>query len=351
MKALLHIDLKNAEYNFKLLKSLTNKKIICVVKSDAYGHGIKHLAKVFDRCGAEAFAVSDYKEGVDLREAGIEKPILLLSPTKTVGVKFLRDYDLTQGLPSLSYAEGLDGACRNLGIKLNVHVKIDTGMHRFGFPCLGDCSSDYKRLFNLKNLSITGLYSHFSSADSEKNDKTMRQLERFYLIKNRYFKGVFTHFSNSAAFFNYEDIEEDAVRIGLSLYGFLDKRLRPLMSLSTEIISLTYAHSLDGIGYSGENFNIRSGFFGVLPIGYANGFFPAPSSFYGKVNDKPCLFIAKPCMNHTFIDSLDNPISVGDKVDILKTQQDYVNLSKSQNLSIYQTLVFLGSLNDRTYED
>lgn len=350
MKALLHINLKNAGFNFNFLKSQTDKKIICVVKSDAYGHGIKNLAKVFDKCGADAFAVSDYKEGANLREVGIEKQILVLSPTNMYDVKFLREYDLTQSLPSLSYAESLDTACRDLGVKLNVHVKIDTGMHRFGFPCLGDCSHDYKRLFNLKNLSITGLYSHFSSADNTKSDKTIRQIERFYLVKKRYFDGVFTHFSNSAAFFNFKGIEEDAVRIGLALYGFLDERLKPIMSLSSEIINLTYAHTSDGIGYSGENFNIRSGVFGVLPIGYANGFFPSPCSFFAKVNDKPCLFIAKPCMNHTFLDSLGNAIAVGDKVDILNTAQDFINLSKSQNLSVYQTLVYLGCLNDREYE-
>lgn len=351
MKAKVEITIKAIKSNFNFLQKTSGKKIICVVKCDAYGHGSIKVAKALETAGAHAFAVSDIEEAITLRKASVNKDILILYPTSPIYAKTLYEYGLTQSLTSYDYAANLNDACRVLGVKLPVHVKLDTGMHRFGFSVNKEDLGKIEKVFTMQNMSITGLYTHFSSADDRNSPKTEMQIERFYRVKNKYFDGVFTHLSNSAALSNYREINEDACRIGLALYGFNFDKLTPAMSLKTEICGLTNDPFCVGVGYLGEKYFKKAGEYLVLPLGYANGFFPSSNRFKVTINQKEYPIVGKVCMNHSFVSVSGDSFAIGESVAVLKAKDDFSNLASATNAPVHQILTHIGNLNDRLYVD
>lgn len=351
MKAKVEISIEAIKNNFNFLQKTCGKKIICVVKSNAYGHGSIKVAKAIEFIGAHAFAVSDIDEAIILRNAGIKKDILILYPTSPIYSKTLYEYGLTQSLTSYDYAVNLNDACRVLGIKIPVHIKLDTGMHRFGFSVKNEDLGKVEKVISMQNIAITGLYTHFSSADDKNSPKTEMQIERFNKVKRKYFEGVFTHLSNSAALSNYCDINEDACRIGLALYGFYFDELTPAMSLQTEICGITNDAFCEGVGYLGERYFKKGGKYLVLPLGYANGFFPNSNRFKVTINQKKYPIVGKVCMNHSFVSVSDDSFTVGESVAVLKSKDDFLSLASATNAPVHQVLTLIGNLNDRSYAD
>lgn len=355
------VNLKNAKENFNSVKKLTDKKIICVVKSNGYGHGLK-VAKVFQNCGAHAFAVANYEEAFILRKMGIKKDILITNFAETRYINDLVKFNVTLALIDYSYAKHLNDFARKHGVKIKAHIAFDTGMHRFGFPLSQVGVNCAKQVFEMKNLSITGLYTHFSCADEPNDGYTKMQINNFYYVKNHLnFNRLFTHASNSSALINYPYIKEDAVRTGIILYGGINTSLsksngacskltttdfKPLFDFKTTICCVKNLSAGDRLGYGGyclyENKKIA-----ILPIGYNNGFFPKPDEYVLSVNGKKAPIIGRVCMNHCFIDVTNVNVSVGDEVTVLSTSEDLFALSKAQNLSVYQTLCLLGGQNAR----
>lgn len=386
------VNLEKAKRNFEIIKSATPKKIICVVKSDAYGHGAEKLSLLYQNSGAHAFAVCDLQEAISLRNYGVKKDILVAGYTSPSDVKEIAKYRLTQSLISYDFAKTINRECERLGIRINAHIKIDTGMHRFGIPFTE--ADKIAEVFNMKNLAVTGFYTHFARADEEyktplvetpsadflktaASDHTLKQYNAFLKAVKPY-KGVFTHTSNSSALANYPTLNEDGVRVGLSLYGFGNlPGLTPIMEYRTKIVHIERVKKGDEIGYGGTYVCPKDGIIAVIPIGYANGF--CPSAEYGgysvRVNGRPAKVVGRVCMNHTFVDLTEiektifksanpseaaNPsntlknaeetkIEVGDTVTIAESQTDFLNLAKSQNFSVYRTLTSLGNGNDKVY--
>ncbi len=359
------VNLESAKQNFGIIKSSTPKKIICVVKSDAYGHGAEKLSCLYQSLGAHAFAVCDLEEAVTLRNCGIIKEILVAGYTPPSNIKEIAKYRLTQSLISYDYAKAIKRECERLGIRINVHIKIDTGMHRFGIPFAK--ANEIAEVFNMKNLSVTGIYTHFARADEAPgnnikdfsqtadfpNCPTLKQY-RAFLQATKPYKGVFTHTSNSQALVNYPTLNEDAVRVGLMLYGFGNvKGLVPVMEYRTEIVHIERVKAGDEIGYGGTYVCKNDGKIGVIPIGYANGF--CPMAEYGgysvRIKNRPAKVVGRVCMNHTFIDLSETAtdVEVGDTVTVAESQSDFLNLAKSHNFSVYRTLTALGNGNGKEY--
>lgn len=351
MKAQVEISIEAIKRNFNFLSKNVGKKIICVVKSDAYGHGSVKVVKALESIGAYSFAVADIQEAITLRKSGIKKDILVLYPTNPVYANLLYEYALTQSLTSYDYAENLNEESRILGVKLPVHLKLDTGMHRFGFLAKSTDFEKIERVISMQNLAITGLYTHFSSADDKNSPKTEMQIERFNKVKRKYFEGVFTHLSNSAALSNYGMIKEDACRIGLALYGFYFDELSPAMRLKTEICGITNDTFCEGVGYLGERYFKKAGKYLVLPLGYANGFFPNSNRFKVTINQKKYPIVGRVCMNHSFVNVSDDNFNIGESVVVLKEKEDFLNLANATNAPVHQVLTLIGNLNDRRYVD
>ncbi|MBQ7386275.1 MAG: alanine racemase, partial [Ruminococcus sp.] len=204
------VDLTAAEHNFNIIREKAQgSKICCVVKADGYGHGAKVLSKMYEELGADYLAVSNIDEAEELRDYGITLPILILGYTPVHDAKRLLKLNLTQAVYSVDFAKELSSRCEDLGKKLKVHVKIDTGMSRIGYMCQSfprdnNSIDEIVETCSLKGLEAEGIMAHFSVADEgeEGREYTEKQLENFdYTIKALKEKGIefeIIHHANSA---------------------------------------------------------------------------------------------------------------------------------------------------------
>lgn len=350
MKSVVKIDLKNLRHNLNYLKSKTNKKIICVVKSDGYGHGIVKIAKVCQENGAYSFAVCEVLDGVKLRRNGIDGLILIMGRTCEKNFYLLHEYNLSQSCFSYEYALSLQKYFSKINETVNVHLKIDSGMHRFGYNVNSDEIYKIIETKKMKNLAITGLYTHFSCADDANCNYTLKQYNDFLKAVNLFdTSGILLHASNSSAFFNFPNLNENAVRLGLALYGFGDNNLKPLIKFTTKIEHIFNVHKGDYIGYGGLYKVKENGKIAVIPIGYYNGFNPPSEKFCVDVNDEKFPIVGKTCMNHAFIDIKNADVKIGDEVTVLNCAEDIKLLAELQNMSVYNLLCDINRLNVKKY--
>ncbi len=178
-RAFIELDLKALRHNAEILQNAMpqNCRLMAVVKCNAYGHGSILIAKELQKIGVQSFAVATADEGIDLRRHGIRGEILVLGYTAVHRAEELQKYNLMQTVIDFAYAEAL----QKTGVSLNVHIKLDTGMHRLGIPF--DAMEAVKAVFSMPNLQVCGMYTHLCCADSLAPDDTTfteAQIERFY---------------------------------------------------------------------------------------------------------------------------------------------------------------------------
>ena len=183
-RAWAEVDESALIHNFKIIKQTAQSKVCAVVKADAYGHGVDIIAPILQNAGAPWFAVSNVEEAIELRELGITKPILILGYTPCEYVSELAAHNVSQCVYSLDYARELSQSATQNNLKINIHLKLDTGMSRIGFNCRNEESDvlEIEKALLLDNLKYTGVFMHFASADSNDAsdvDFTKLQFERF----------------------------------------------------------------------------------------------------------------------------------------------------------------------------
>lgn len=357
----LEVSLKNSRFNYEFIKRFCDKKVICVVKSDAYGQGASVLAKLYQNLGAYAFAVVSIDEAINLRKIGITRDILVLGYTPIEDAFLLNEYSLTQSLISYRYAKLLDGAAQKSGFIIKCHMEIDTGMGRYGFSYKQEDFHFIREALKFKNLSITGLYTHFCVSNEKDNPFNYVQIERFenvkYFIKNKFPKlNLIYHSENTSALFNGFQATDDAVRVGLGLYGFGNEFLKLVCALKTQLTDIKRLQKGETVGY-GRKFKALNDdtYIGVLPIGYNDGFFVPSSAVYKYcvvINNHKYPVVGEVCMNHTFINlSLNEDFLVPNLRDCVtvvqqSTFQDYLKVARK---SAYRALCDLGNLNKKIY--
>ena len=292
---------------------------MCIVKADAYGHGAQFVARELDFCGADWFGVSNIEEALHLRKNGIKKPVLILGYTPEDKVGALAEYELTQAVFSLAYVERLNSEARKLGVKLDVHIKIDTGMGRIGFVCCDGQSGresveSIASLSKLGSINATGIFTHFSSADVQSGDGyTKEQFERFNgLIGELECRGItfeLKHCANSAAIFTHPETHMDLVRPGIVLYGLCPSddvsvpELKPAMELKTVISQLKTVPKGTPVSYGRTYETSGESVLATVPIGYADGYNRVLSNrAHMIVNKTLCPVAGRVCMDMTVID-------------------------------------------------
>lgn len=215
-------------HNLKVAKELTGKKVMCVIKGDAHGHGAIECGRVLEENGADAFAVACLTEGIALRESGISAPILLLGWTPAECADKLAQYELTQSLIDEDYALELNAAAEERNVSLNVHIKLDTGMSRTGIFAQDNAKGAAQmacRIASLPHLNVKGIFTHFAAADMpEKDDFTAWQLKNYEDVlremKNQGFtQPVIRHTGNSAGIMYHKEVHFDMVRMGVMMYA------------------------------------------------------------------------------------------------------------------------------------
>lgn len=283
-RAYLEIDLKNLEHNVRVLKNAMppHCELMAVAKAECYGHGMYGTTVYLNQIGVSAFAVATIDEGIRLRKYGISGEILIMGYTSPMRAKELCKYKLTQTLIDYEYSLRLD----EQGYKVTAHIKVDTGMHRLGFDA--DDTKEIVTAFSLKNIEITGIFTHLCSADSraeEDVDFTRKQIGKFYnSLDNLRKSGIRipkVHTQSSYGLLNYPEIKSDYVRAGIALYGVLSSPndetklkldLRPVLSLKARVVLLRKICKGETVGYSRAFTASRDSLIAILPIGYADGF-------------------------------------------------------------------------------
>ena len=319
-----NIDLDAAKHNFRCIRSKLSKdtKLCCVVKANGYGHGAVQLSKLYEKLGANYLAVSNIEEAIQLRNGGINIPILILGYTNPCCAVDLAKYQVSQCVFSFDYGRELSFNASQQNVNVKIHIKLDTGMGRIGFQCVESELNQVDEVCRLPRLEAEGIFTHFASADEGDGgrDYTYEQFRKFlnsinYLEK----KGIsffIRHCANSAGIFDYPDMHLDMVRAGIVLYGLQPSRclknpgeLQPLMELKTIIDQIKIIHPGDCISYGREFRANRSVRVATLPIGYADGLRRSnyKNNILVKVGEHLSPLIGRICMDQCMIDVTNNP--------------------------------------------
>lgn len=325
------VDLPALRQNFARIKQkAAGASVMAVVKADAYGHGDAVVAPLLEQAGADAFAVACVGEGLRLRGAGVTKPILILSHTDARNAALLAQKDIAQALVSCEAAQALSEAAVRAGVSVPVHLKVDTGMGRVGFPAVdspGEAAAQIERVLSLPNLRAEGIFTHFAAADSlDEADiaYTRRQYalldETVRLLAARGHTFAVRHCCNSAGTFAWPAYHMDMVRPGIILYGeqpsdtvTLDG-LSPVMRLCAAVAQVKVLRRGDAVGYGCTFHAARDMRIATLPVGYADGY-PRALSNRGTVSlhGCPARVLGRVCMDQIMVDVTDIPgVNAGD---------------------------------------
>ncbi|HEX8838111.1 MAG TPA: alanine racemase [Candidatus Acidoferrum sp.] len=269
------------------------RKILSIVKGNGYGHGGPQVAKALEKAGSDWFGVTCTDEGIAVREAGVRRPILVLTGFVAGEEARLLKHDLTAVVHQCDQLPLLErAAARRGGKPASFHLKIDTGMNRLGIA-LSDVDCFARQVGKCRHLQLTGIFSHFASSevftDSAAGKQTQEQEERFYAALDRLralgLDPGLVHLANSAAIVSRPETWGDMVRPGAILYGYhpgydpMEKReeaerllpLKPVMSLRSKIIHLRRVPAGAGVGYDATFLPKRPSLVGVLAAGYGDG--------------------------------------------------------------------------------
>lgn len=281
------IDLDRLQENFRRIKTAADGSLVmAVVKADAYGHGAVMAARTLCQAGADWLAVSNLDEAMQLRNAGLSCPMLILSYTPPEEVALLHEHRITQTVVSTSHAQALSNAALEAGVTLDVHLKVDTGMSRVGFFCRkGELPVDeIAAVCALPALNPSGIFTHFAVADEPQGDAFTREqfacfTDTVAALEARGITFALRHCCNSAATLRYPDMHLDMVRPGLILYGlYPDEWMRqfleltPVMSLRTHVSHVKTVPADTTVSYGRRYTTNDDETLATVPIGYADGY-------------------------------------------------------------------------------
>ena len=346
------IDLDVITNNMRQVKGLLkNKKIIAVVKADGYGHGAAYVAPTLLENGATHLAVASMIEAMELRDAGIEAPIIILGYMPIDYATKVIENNIQQTVYELDYAKELSSKAISMGRKAKVHIAMDTGMGRFGFFTGEDSLKQVLEIYSLEGIIVEGIFTHFSSSDEEDKEYTysqIRKLQEFY--DKLSMKGIdipLKHAANSGAIIDLPETYLDGVRTGILLYGYYPSSyvnkekisLKPALTLKTQV---AYVKEMDKdmyIGYGRTFKTERKSIIATLPVGYSDGYSRLLS---GKVkviiNGKLAPVVGRICMNQCMIDVTDaGKVNIGDEV-ILIGEQGNLNVDANYIANIMGTI-------------
>ena len=292
--------------------------MMAVIKTNAYGHGAKAIAKhLEDNDRISGYAVATAEEALELRKAGIGKMILIL------GYVFEKDYedlilqDIRFGIYRKDVAQALDAAAEKCHKKALIHIKIDTGMHRIGYPVCQESVEEIKEIAGLKHLCLEGIFTHFARADEADKSYAKKAYGLFKDMIGALQKEDITfpicHCCNSAAILELPGYHENMVRAGITLYGLWPSEemdhafpLHPILSLYSHIVHIKTLPAGSAISYGGTYVTERESRIATIPVGYGDGYPRSLSSKgYVLVRGKPAPIVGRVCMDQMMVDVTD----------------------------------------------
>ena len=317
------INLGAIRRNAEAIKAYTGNKLIAVVKADAYGHGVIPVAETLQDV-ADMFAVATVEEGVELRQSGIQKPILILFSSLPKQIAQILEYQLTPTIGDWEFASRLN---EDAPSTVHVHVNINTGMNRSGVRWT-EVNQFLNRLKTLERVEIEGLFTHLATADEADKSFVSIQLERFSSpVASNSVKMV--HTANSAATLSVSESHFDAVRPGLSLYGIYPAsekpiELEPALTWKARVGWIGSISEGEGVSYGLTYTASRQTRIAMVQIGYGDGY-PRALSGVGEmlIGGVRCPIIGRVCMDVSVVKLTDaTNVSVGDEVVLIGKQGD-----------------------------
>ncbi|WP_302496189.1 alanine racemase [uncultured Flavonifractor sp.] len=364
------IDLSNLEHNYRALRAMLPQgcRFLGVVKADAYGHGAVQVARRLETLGAEYLAVACLDEALELRQAGITTPILILGYTPTERAEALLDNGITQTVYDVEMARALSDAAAAAGKTLKIHVKADTGMSRLGWLCGGEDQSAaveaIAQVCALPGLEAEGIYTHFANADGDE-DYTMLQFTRFLdlleALKERGITFAIRHCAASAAALKFPCTHLDMVRPGIALYGHypdpscegLDgPGLRPVMTLKTRVASVKAVPAGTPVSYGCTHVLDRETKLAALTIGYADGL---PRLCSDKlevlIGGQRAPVVGRICMDMCMADVTGLDVAPGDEVEVFGEHLPIEDVAALAGTIQYELLCAVSPRVHRAYLD
>lgn len=342
------IDLDALAHNYNVLRKHIgeNVKFLGVVKADAYGHGSVQVSRLLQELGADYLAVSSIDEAIELRKNDITMPILILGHTPREQVAELIKYNITQAVTCQAKAIEYSEEAVKAGGTLKIHIKVDTGMSRLGYLCDNDFFENGVEGIchgcSLPGLDAEGIFTHFAVSDEmgEENEAyTRHQFKLFTDVidaveKKLGHKFKIRHCANTGAVAKYPETWLDMVRPGLLLYGYgefaEELGLMPVMTLKTTVSTIKIYPAGTAISYGGIYKTTDTTRIGVVPYGYADGFFRCLSNKYSLMTREGAAPVrGKICMDMCMIDLTDKPsVDVGSEVEIFGKNNSINNMAQ-----------------------
>ena len=319
------VDFDKLAHNYHALRGLApaGTKYLGLVKADAYGHGAVPVAKKLEELGADYLGVACLDEAIEVREAGVKTPILILGCTSSIYAAELVKYNITQACYDLEYAKELSAGAQKAGGTITVHIQCDTGMTRLGFMCheetMEKSASEIIEAVKLPGLKAEGIFTHFSDSDGSE-EYTMLQFGRFQDIIQRVrdlgYEFEIRHCANSAATLLYPATYLDMIRPGIVQFGhFPDAKmdhalcdLVPVLELKSRVATVRDVPANTPVSYGRTNTLTRPSRLAVIPVGYGDGFCRGFSNkLTVLINGKKFPIVGRICMDMCMVDVTDAP--------------------------------------------
>jgi alanine racemase len=331
------VDLNAIASNTRHIKSLVgpNVQVMAALKADAYGHGALKVARTVLHNGASMLGIATVSEATPLREANISAPILVFGYVPLWQMREAIRLDVRVTLYSTEAAYALSRAALDLSKTVKVHVKVDTGMGRLGirYEQLNEIIALVRLIKVLPGLELEGLYTHFAQADAENKAHAFIQLERFqqvlHSLRELGLRPPIVHAANSAAMLTLPAAHFDMVRCGIAIYGLqpssvvrLPDSFRPALAFKTQVSQVKWLPAGEGISYGSTYVTTHPTCIAVLPVGYADGFRRAPTT-WGSVliHGQEAPILGRVCMDQCMVDVTHIPQTrVGDEVVLIGRQ-------------------------------
>lgn len=364
------IDLDAVEYNIESMKKSLGEhvRMLVVVKTDGYGHGALQIAKVLERKEyIWGYATATFEEAVLLKKGGIRKPLLVLGCIFPDQRKEAAEQGIRMTVYDEETAKELSKLAESLRKKVYVHIKVDTGMSRIGFPAAPEGADIIEKISRMPGLMMEGMYTHFAKADETDKTFTGQQLEKFL-----YMKGILEersvgfpiyHCSNSAGIIDCPDANLNLVRAGIATYGLYPSGevkkenvpLMPAMELVSHVVYVKTVEAGTPVSYGGTFVTDRKTRIATIPVGYGDGY-PRSLSNRGHVliRGRKAPILGRVCMDQFMVDVTDIPdVSFGDRVTLVgKDGDESLTVEELEELSgrfNYELICALGKRIPREY--
>ncbi|MEH7462722.1 alanine racemase [Bacillus thuringiensis] len=351
---IVEINLDAVKHNVREFKKSVNDEnvaMMAAVKANGYGHGAIQVAKAAIEAGVSHIAVAFVDEGIELREAGITVPILVLGYTPEEAVEDAIEYDIMMTVYRIEDVRNIERIAERMQKKACIQIKIDTGMSRIGLQ--GEEVVPFlQELQKMQHVEVEGIFTHYSTADEVDKTYTLMQKDLFEKAVNTAKEmGIhlpFIHSSNSAGTMELNNEFQNMVRVGIGIYGMYPSKevdhktvtLQPILTLKSKVAHVKQAKQGRGVSYGNTYVATGEEWVATIPIGYADGFSRQLSSKgYALINGVRVPIIGRVCMDQLMLDvTKAMPVHVGDEVVFYGKQGN-------EEIAVEEVADMLGTIN------